>query len=125
MLKPLTLSVSLAIALGASSLVLAGHHGGGAMPSPQGSYPSAQSVLPSPQGDLGCGDTGCGEVCAPKKKCCLHGLLELCKPKPKCYTYTWVLKKKKCGGGLFGGLCGHKDKGDCGGSACGEASRSW
>jgi hypothetical protein len=117
MLKPLTLSVSLAIALGASSVVLAEH--GKSLPTPQGPiasaqevWPSAQGVTPSPQGEW------CGDVCAPKKHC-LSGLLNCCKPRPKCYTYTWVLKKKRCGGGLFGGACGHhNDCGGCGDFAC-------
>ena len=106
MLKTLTLSVSLAFALGASSLAFAGHHG--VMASPQG---SEQSVTASPQGE-----TCAAEVCAPKKKCCFKDLLAKCKPKPKCYTYTWVLKKKKCHGGLFGGGC-HKSA-PCGEAAC-------
>ena len=50
MLKPLTLNVSLAIALGASSVVLAGH--GKSLPTPQGPIASAQEVSPSPQGCL-------------------------------------------------------------------------
>ena len=63
MLKPLTLSLSLAVALGASSVSMAGlfdgHHG--AMASPQGVIASPQEILPSAQCDTG----GCGDVCAP------------------------------------------------------------
>ena len=42
----------------------------------------------------------------------MANLKKWCTPKPKCYTYTWVLKKKKCGG-LFG--WGHKHNANCGG----------
>ncbi|GIW86028.1 MAG: hypothetical protein KatS3mg108_0352 [Isosphaeraceae bacterium] len=120
MLKPLTFSVSLAVALGTCSLGVAGGHGKN-LPSPQGAVapsaqaavaPSAQAALPSAQGDLGCGDLG---DCGPKVKKC-H-LFDLFKPKPKCYTYEWVLKKKRCGGGLLGGLL-HGGKGGCGGDGC-------
>jgi hypothetical protein len=97
MLKPLTSSVSLAVALGACSLGLAGHHGTYA--SEQG-YPSAQcATVPSAQ----C-ETGCGPVA---KKSCFSGLGNMFKHREKCYTYEWVLKKKRCGG-LFGG---HHNKG--------------
>jgi len=98
MLKPLTLSLSLAVALGASSLSLAGHHGPSAQcetPSPQGIYPSAQ---------------GCGDVCGPKHRGL--GLCNFFKHRQKCYTYEWVLKKKRCGG-----LFGHHGGGGCG-NAC-------
>ena len=51
MLKPLTLSLSLVVALGASSVSMAGlfdgHHG--AMASPQGVIASPQEILPSAQ----------------------------------------------------------------------------
>ena len=66
MLKPLTLSLSLVVALGASSVSMAGlfdgHHGVTA--SPQGVIASPQEIMPSAQCDTG----GCGDVCAPEKK---------------------------------------------------------
>lgn len=108
MLKPLTFSLSLAVALGTCSLGFAGGHGK-SLPSAQCETPSAQCALASPQGD------SCGDICGTEKKC--H-LLDMFKPKPKCYTYEWVLKKKRCGGGLLGGLM-HGRKG-CGGDACGS-----
>jgi len=97
MLKSLTFSVSLALALGACSLSLAGgHHDGCAtcgLASPQG---SPQSVVASAQCDGGC------DTCAPAKKCWTMPKFSLPKcslPKislPKCsYSYEWVLKKKK------------------------------
>src|SRR5438270_864928 len=107
MLKPLTLSVSLAVALGACGVSMAGHHNNGCstcgLASPQGPIASPQGVMASPQGEY------CGDVCAPKKKCCLSGLF---KHKPKAVCYEWVLKKKHCGG-----LFGHKG-GGCGGGGC-------
>lgn len=122
MLKPLTLSLSVAVALGACSLGVAGGHGK-SMPSAQCETPSAQCAVPSAQ----CNP--CDNACAPKKSCfaglgekfsglgCnIHDKLACLKPKPKCYSYEWVLKKKRCGGGLFGGLFGHK--GGCGEPAC-------
>ena len=101
MLKPLTLSLSLVVALGASSVSMAGlfdgHHG--AMASPQGVIASPQEIMPSAQCDTG----GCGDVCAPaKKKCNLFGFLH----RPKSYSYTWVLKKKRIRGHHGGGDCG-------------------
>lgn len=95
MLKPLTLSVSLAVALGACSVSMAGLHGGGCgLASSQCPAPSAQC---SPQ-------STCGSPCAAKKPCCLSGLF---KHKPKTVCYEWVLKKKHCGGlfGHGGGSC--------------------
>jgi hypothetical protein len=107
MLKPLTFSVSLAVALGACSLGFAGHHDAvyatGQCPSPQG-------VLASPQGYC---ETGCATPCAPAKKHCLSNLF---KHKPKCYTYEWVLKKKKCHGG-HGNACETGYVGGC--ESCG------
>ena len=97
MLKPLTLSVCLAVALGACSVGKAGHHDK-VLPSAQGPYPTEQ-IVASPQ----C-DTGCGEACAPKKHCGLN-FGKLFHHKPKCYTYTWVLKKKRVRG-HHGGGCG-------------------
>jgi hypothetical protein len=87
MLKPLTLSLSLAVAFGACSLSRAGH---GIFASGQCETPSAQA-LPSAQ--------GCGDVCAPKKRCKLFSGLH----KPKCYTYEWVLKKRRVWGHHGGG----------------------
>lgn len=109
MLKPLTLSLSLAIALGACSVSMAGglFHGNSGcttcgIASPQGVV-SPQAPLVSAQCDT------CAPTCAPKKKCNLFSgmhlnLGSLCKP--KCYTYTWVLKKKRVWG--------------CGGNGCGN-----
>ena len=116
MLKPLTLSLSLAVALGAASMSLAGHHGK-SMPSAQCETPSAQCDTPSAQ---------CETPCAPKLRC---SLFDRFKPRPKCYSYEWVLKKKRCGGGLFGGL--HNRGGACGGEtacdSCGDTypSAQW
>jgi hypothetical protein len=106
MLKPLTFSVSLALALGFCSLGMAGHHS--ILPSGQCEYPSAQAA-PSGQCDTG----GCGDVCGPVKR--KHRLCDLFKHKPKCYTYEWVLKKKRCGG-LFnhGNSCGQTSCDTCG-----------
>jgi hypothetical protein len=75
MLKPLTLSLSLAVALGACSVSMAGLFASSQCPSPQGPCASPQSsCLPSPQ-------------CAPRKHWNFHF------PKP-CFTYEWVLRKK-------------------------------
>jgi hypothetical protein len=104
MLKPLTFSVSLAVALGACSLGYAGGHHK-SLPSAQGIAPSAQGILPSPQGEV------CGDICGPRKRC--H-LFDMFKHREKCYTYEWVLKKKRCGG-----LFGHRGHGGCGGDVCG------
>ena len=106
MLKPLTLSVSLAVALGMSSVSMAGLHNKGCstcgLASPQGPIASSQCAVPSCQ-------SPCGDVCNPCKKSCFSGWF---KHKPKTYCYEWVLKKKHCGG-----LFGHKGGCDvCGGS---------
>jgi len=109
MLKPLSLSVSLTVALSACSLSLAGGHGK-TLPTAQGQIPSAQSVVPSGQSIA----DGCGDVCAPaKKKCDLFSKFNF-KPKAPTYTYEWVLKKKKVHNWS---LFGHKDSG-CGEAAC-------
>ncbi len=101
MLKPLTLSLGLALALGAASVSKAGGHGAAGcdtcgLASPQG---SPQSVVASPQCD----------TCAPAKKHCFSGFKM---PKfnfPKhTVTYEWVLKKK------------HVWNKGCGGNACGS-----
>ncbi len=130
MLKPVTMSVSLALALGVGGLAFAGGHGG-AWPAPQ-SIASEQCVTPTEQ----CAPSPqCEAPCAPKKSCFEglghkmnglkcgigdlcggigHGFGDLCKslkPKPKCYTYTWVLKKKRVWGHHGGG---ETDCNDCG-----------
>jgi hypothetical protein len=86
MLKPLTLSLSLAVALGACSVSMAGLF---ASPqcSPQVPCASPQSCLPSAQ----CAPKFClPKICLPK--ICLP---KICLPKPTC-SYEWVLKKKIC-----------------------------
>jgi hypothetical protein len=95
MSKSLTLSMSLALALGFTGVSLAGHDSGCStcgIASPQGSVVSPQS---SPQG----GYETCG-TCAPAKKHFSFKLSmpECLKPKPKMYTYEWVLKKKRVHG---------------------------
>ena len=81
MFKPLTLSLSLAVALVASSVSMAGHFAS-PQSSPQGVVASSQ-CLPSAQCDTGC---------APAKKHCFT-MPKFCFPKPV-HTYEWVLKKK-------------------------------
>ena len=94
MSKSLTLSMSLAIALGFSSVSFAGHGGCDTcgLASPQG------TVAPSAQGIV---ETGC-DTCAPKHKFSFHlpklSIPSCLKPKPHTYTYEWVLKKKKVHG---------------------------
>src|SRR5258708_4558312 len=83
MLKPLTLSVSLAIALGFCGVSKAGLHN--KLASPQSACASEQCPKPSAQ---------CESPCP--KKSCLSGLF---KHKPKTYCYEWVLKKKRCKSG--------------------------
>jgi hypothetical protein len=98
MLKPLTLSLSLAVALGLCSVSRAGGHDGNCttcgLASPQG-------VVASPQGSYG---GGCGQqACKPPRQSCLKNLFH------HEVTYEWVLKKKHvwhrnkgcdtCGGG--------------------------
>ena len=94
MSKFLTLSMSLALALGFSGVSLAGHNTGCTtcgIASPQGMV----SPLSSPQGMVESCDT-CGPA---KKKHCFKLSMPAClKPKPKMYTYEWVLKKKKVHG---------------------------
>jgi hypothetical protein len=85
MLKSLTFSVSLAFALGAASVSMAGGHGGGCttcgIASPQG------AVVASPQYET------C-DTCAPKKKHCFT-MPKFHMPKMQhTYTYEYVLKKK-------------------------------
>lgn len=95
MIKPLTLSVGLAIAIGMSGLAFAGGHGK-SMPTPQG--PSYDPCVPSAQ----CAPKDCSwlkkhtfniPICIPKIDWCA-----IPKPRLNCnYTYTWVLKKQLCG----------------------------
>ena len=77
MFKPLTLSLSLAVALGACSVSMAGHFASSQCASPQG------GACASPQSS-----------CLPSSQCSLptkHWNFHL--PKP-CFTYEWVLRKK-------------------------------
>ena len=115
MLKLFSFSLTLAVALGASSLSFAGHGNSGCttcgLASPQGSVVSPQSIVASPQSY----DSGC-DTCAPKKKCFLSGmkLPKLSLPKHT-YTYEWVLKKKKVKG--HGGGCGDTGCNECASAA--------
>src|SRR5438874_2709316 len=100
MLKTLTLSLSLVVALGFSSVSRAADGCSTCgMASPQGAYASPQA---SPQGEC--------VAAAPAKKCCLKdkltggmnkmssdfkGFCHKMKPKAPVYTYEWVLKKKR------------------------------
>lgn len=117
MLKPLTLSLSLAVALGFCSVSMAGGHGNDGcstcgLASPQG------GPIASAQGPIA---TGCnvGDTCG--KKCSLFSGLGShldglhCKLKGLLHppvTYEWVLKKKRlwghhgCGGGGGCDTCG-------------------
>ena len=96
MSKSLTLSMSLALALGFSGVSFAGHHGTAGcdtcgLASPQGTVASPQA---SPQGVTETCDT-----CTTKKKHSFKFSMPAClKPKPKMYTYEWVLKKKRVHG---------------------------
>jgi hypothetical protein len=90
MLKPLTFSLSLAVALGLCSVSMAGGYDSGCstcgLASPQG-------VVASPQGVT---YGGC-DTCAPAKKHCftMPKLPHFSLPKLNCTTsYEWVLKKK-------------------------------
>jgi hypothetical protein len=116
MLKPLTLSVCLAVALGACSLGVAGGHG---------TYGTSQCPTPQCGPSEQCAPSAqCGQTCAPRKHCFANmcgNFLNKCKPKPKCYTYEWVLKKKHCGGGWFGGHC----SGACGGAPACDTCGVW
>ncbi|SIO30941.1 hypothetical protein SAMN05444166_3674 [Singulisphaera sp. GP187] len=101
MLKPLTLSLGLALALGFGSVSQAGLFGHDTgLASPQGVAPSPQyaPVVASAQCDTGC---------APAKSCGLKNLFSGLH-KPKVYSYEWVLKKKR--------VWGHKS------NACGTPS---
>src|SRR5271165_2895589 len=116
MLKPLTLSLSLAVALGLSSVSMAGIGDGCStcgLASPQGG-PIASAQAP-------CGG-GCGGGCGtgfhlPKLNLGSHfsglhcRLKQLCNPP---VTYEWVLKKKRLWG--HGGGCGGGGCDTCGGA---------
>ena len=123
MLKPLTLSLSLAVALGFCSVSMAGGHGNDGcttcgLASPQG------GPIASPQGPIA---SGCdvGDTCG-RKKCSLFSglgghldglhcrLKSLCNPP---VTYEWVLKKKRLWG-HHGGGCND----GCGDGGCGAPS---
>ena len=109
MLKPLTLTLSFALALGFCSVSMAGAFDAGCatcgLASPQG------GPIASPQGyvpTVGCGDACGGDACG--KKCNLFGKMGgkldglHCKLKGLLHppvTYEWVLKKKR--------LWGHKN----------------
>jgi hypothetical protein len=102
MLKPLTLSLGLMLALGMTGVSKAGGH---AKPSPQDPIlASGQSAAVTPCEQSAGG--GCDDILGGAKKHC--SLFDLFKRKPKCYTYEWVLKKKRVRHGLFGlgGGCG-------------------
>src|SRR4051812_47547241 len=120
MLKTLTLSLSLAVALGVCSVSKAGglFHNDCA---PSEQCPVVSPQCPSPQSD--CAPVTCG-----KKKCHLFenlcgmgnkmscGFNNFCckmKPKPPVYCYEWVLKKKRvwC---HKSNPCGSPSCGDCG-----------
>ena len=99
MLKPLTLSLSLAVALGFCSVSMAGIHDGCStcgLASPQG------GPIASAQGPIATCDT----CCAPKKCSLFSGLGDhwsslCCKLKSACHPpvcYEWVLKKKRLWG---------------------------
>jgi hypothetical protein len=111
MLKPLTLSVSLAVALGVCGVSKAGHLTKGSSlcglaspqcaPSPQ--YRPAPPCKPTPQckPSAQCAPSAQCNVCS--KKSCLSGLFQ---HRPRAYYYEWVLKKRRCGGLLgHGGGC--------------------
>jgi hypothetical protein len=108
MLKPLTFSLSLAVALGICSVSMAGGYDTGCatcgLASPQG-------VVASPQGVT---YGGC-DTCKPAHKFCftLPKLPHISLPKLNCTTsYEWVLKKKHNISITHGGGHGHAN--DCG-----------
>jgi hypothetical protein len=97
MLKPLTLSLSLAVALGFCSVSMAGGHGNDGcttcgLASPQG------GLYPSAQGMVDCGPAPCAKKHHFSDFCCK--LKSMCHP-PVCYE--WVLKKKRLWGHHGGG----------------------
>jgi hypothetical protein len=99
MSKSLTLSMSLALALGFTGVSFAGHGDCATcgIASPQGTLVSPQA---SAQGYETC------DTCAPAKKHHFKLSMPSClKPKPKMYTYEWVLKKKKVHGHAAAASC--------------------
>lgn len=98
MLKTLTFSLSLAVALGFCSMSKAGGLDPNCttcgLASPQG------GVYPTGQGASYGG--GCEPACAPKKHCFSFHMPKICMPKISCpkivhtCSYEWVLKKKHC-----------------------------
>lgn len=115
MLKPLTLSLSLAVALGLSSVSMAGTNDG-----------CMTCGLASPQaGPIASAQAPCGPVCETGCAKPRHSLLcglgnrwngMACRLKSALHppvTYEWVLKKKRCWG--HGGGCG----GGAGCATCG------
>ena len=114
MLKPLTLSLSLAVALGFCSVSMAGIHDGCStcgLASPQGG-PIASAQGPIATCDTGCAPQKCGHFgdrfggLRERLKCALHPPV----------TYEWVLKKKRLWG-HHGGGCGSAGCDTCGGAA--------
>jgi len=91
MMKPLTLSLSLAVALGMCSVSKAGGHDENCttcgLASPQGGpYATGQGIV-----------TGCEPACPPKKHCFSFHLPKIHCNLPKLHhtcSYEWVLKKK-------------------------------
>ncbi len=94
MLKTLTFSLSLAVALGFCSMSKAGGLDSNCttcgLASPQGGvYPTGQGAT-------------CETPCAPKKHCFSFHMPKICLPKISCpklvhtTSYEWVLKKKHC-----------------------------
>jgi len=106
MLKPLTMSLSLAVALGLCSVSMAGigNCSTCGLASPQGSIASPQGAVASPQSCTTGGLCGGGGGKMKGLFSCLH--------KPKCYTYEWVLKKRRVKGGCGG--CGVASCESCG-----------
>ena len=104
MLKPLTLSLSLAVALGFCSVSMAGIHDGCStcgLASPQG------GPIASAQGPIA---TTCETGCAPRK-CSLGSHFSGLHERLKCalhppVSYEWVLKKKVLWGHHGGGCAG-------------------
>jgi hypothetical protein len=89
MLKPLTLSLSLAVALGLCSVSKAGGY----------DQNCTTCGLASPQGGPYASGQGCASPCAPKKHCFCFQMPKIHCNLPKlCHSvkYEWVLKKKHC-----------------------------
>jgi hypothetical protein len=134
MLKPLTLTISLAFALCLSGVSRAGDlFHSACVPSEQNAAvaPAPQSVAPTSQCAPVCEAKPChfsmphinicekleGLGCSLKQtshniNCGFGDLCKKLKPKPPCYTYEWVLKKKRVHGG-----CGQPGCETCGGPA--------